>query len=151
MGLGLAAHDIQTLDVRTGGWIAALQLAALSMQGREDVGEFIAGFAGDDWFVVDYLVGEVLERQSDAIERFLLRTSVLDRLQGSLWDAVTGTPDGKTTLEALDTARGAGAPGDAPRPARRDVARLGTGHPRGDHRPAPGACDGVGRRDDRDR
>jgi LuxR family maltose regulon positive regulatory protein len=102
MGLALSTDDIVTLDARTEGWIAALQLAAVSMEGRDDVGEFIAGFAGDDRFVVDYLVGEVLQRQSETVRAFLLHTSVLDRLQGSLCDAVTGTTGGKATLEALE-------------------------------------------------
>ena len=102
MGLELTAEDIATLEARTEGWIAALQLAALSMQGREDVPGFIAGFAGDDRFVVDYLVGEVLQRQPESVRRFMLQTSVLDRLQGSLCDAVTGTTGGKAALEELD-------------------------------------------------
>jgi LuxR family maltose regulon positive regulatory protein len=102
MALALTAADITTLEARTEGWIAALQLAALSMQGRDDAADFIAAFAGDDRFIVDYLVGEVLERQPEAVRRFLLLTSVLDRLQGSLCDAVTGTTGGKAALEALD-------------------------------------------------
>ena len=63
MGLRLTAEDVTALEARTEGWIAALQLAALSMAGRDDVGSFIAGFAGDDRYVVDYLVEEVLQRQ----------------------------------------------------------------------------------------
>jgi LuxR family maltose regulon positive regulatory protein len=102
MGLELASDDVATLGARTEGWIAALQLAALSMQGRDDVAGFIAGFAGDDRFVVDYLVGEVLHRQPESVRRFLLQTAVLDRLQGSLCDAVTGTTGGKAELESLD-------------------------------------------------
>ena len=102
MGLELTAADIATLEARTEGWIAALQLAALSMQGREDVANFIAGFAGDDRFIVDYLAGEVLQRQPESVRRFLLQTSVLDRLQGSLCDAVTGATGGKAALESLD-------------------------------------------------
>jgi LuxR family maltose regulon positive regulatory protein len=102
MGLALTADDIATLDARTEGWIAALQLAALSMQGREDVSTFIAGFAGDDRFVVDYLVGEVLQRLPESVRRFLLEASILDRLQGSLCDAVTGETGGRAALEALD-------------------------------------------------
>jgi LuxR family maltose regulon positive regulatory protein len=102
MRLELTEVDVATLEARTEGWIAALQLAALSMQGRDDLSGFIAGFAGDDRFVVDYLVGEVLERQPDAVRRFLLRTSVLDQLHGSLCDAVTETGDGTATLEALE-------------------------------------------------
>ena len=102
MGLELTADDIATLEARTEGWIAALQLAALSMQGREDVAAFIAGFAGDDRFIVDYLAGEVLQRQPESVRRFMLQTSVLDRLQGSLCDAVTGATGGKAALESLD-------------------------------------------------
>ncbi len=82
MGLELTADDIATLEARTEGWIAALQLAALSMQGRDDVADFIAGFAGDDRFIVDYLAGEVLQRQPESVRRFMLQTSVLDRLAG---------------------------------------------------------------------
>ncbi|WP_395728026.1 tetratricopeptide repeat protein [Nakamurella sp.] len=103
-GLDLAPADIAALEGRTEGWIAALQLAALSMQGRKDVGDFIAGFAGDDRYIVDYLVEEVLQRQTAQVRTFLLRTSLLDRLSGPLCDAVTGEPGGKATLEALDRA-----------------------------------------------
>ena len=102
IGLDLEAADIAALEGRTEGWIAALQLAALSLQGREDVAGFIAGFAGDDRYVVDYLVEEVLGRQPDAVRRFLLETSILDRLSASLCDAVTGGNDGKAVLEMLD-------------------------------------------------
>ncbi|MGY1781974.1 LuxR C-terminal-related transcriptional regulator [Geodermatophilus sp. SYSU D01036] len=102
MGLGLTADEVAALDERTEGWIAALQLAALSMQGRDDVPGFIAGFAGDDRYVVDYLVEEVLQRQPEQVRSFLLRTSILTRLTGPLCDAVTGTAGGKTVLEALD-------------------------------------------------
>jgi LuxR family transcriptional regulator, maltose regulon positive regulatory protein len=104
MGLGLTENDVNALERRTEGWIAALQLAALSMQGRADVGAFIAEFAGDDRYIVDYLVEEVLGRQSTDIRRFLLETSVLDRLTGSLCDAITGRDDGKATLVALERA-----------------------------------------------
>ena len=97
-------QDIAALEGRTEGWIAALQLAALSMQGREDIGDFIAGFAGDDRYIVDYLVEEVLQRQTEQVRTFLLRTCLLDRLSGPLCDAVTGGPGGKATLEALDRA-----------------------------------------------
>jgi LuxR family transcriptional regulator, maltose regulon positive regulatory protein len=102
MGLQLTAQDVAALEARTEGWIAALQLAALSMQGRDDVAAFIAGFAGDDRYVVDYLVEEVLQRQPDRVQAFLLQTSILDRLSGPLCDAVTGQGGGKATLEALD-------------------------------------------------
>jgi LuxR family maltose regulon positive regulatory protein len=102
MGLQLTARDVAALEARTEGWIAALQLAALSMQGRDDVAGFIAGFAGDDRYVVDYLVEEVLQRQPDRVQAFLLQTSVLGRLSGPLCDAVTGQEGGKAMLEALD-------------------------------------------------
>ena len=102
MGRQLTARDVAALEGRTEGWIAALQLAALSMQGRDDVAGFIAGFAGDDRYVVDYLVEEVLQRQSDHVQTFLLQTSILGRLSGPLCDAVTGQGGGKAMLEALD-------------------------------------------------
>jgi len=102
MGLALTARDVAALEERTEGWIAALQLAALSMQGRDDVAGFIAGFAGDDRYIVDYLAEEVLQRQPAEVRSFLLRTSVLSRLTGSLCDAVTGQDGGRAMLEALD-------------------------------------------------
>ena len=101
-GLDLEASQVAALEERTEGWIAALQLAALSMQGRDDVPDFIRGFTGDDRFVVDYLAEEVLQRQPDDVRRFLLWTSILDRLTGDLCDAVTGQAGGQTTLELLD-------------------------------------------------
>jgi LuxR family maltose regulon positive regulatory protein len=102
MGLELTARDVAALEGRTEGWIAALQLAALSMQGRDDVAGFIAGFTGDDRYVVDYLAEEVLQRQSDRVQTFLLQTSILSRLSGPLCDAVTGQGGGKAMLGALD-------------------------------------------------
>lgn len=104
MGLDLEAADVAALETRTEGWIAALQLAALSMQGRDDIAGFIATFAGDDRYIVDYLVEEVLQRQSAPVRSFLLETSILSRLSGPLCDAVTGADDGRTMLEALDRA-----------------------------------------------
>ena len=102
MGLQLTPDDVAALEERTEGWIAALQLAALSMAGRDDITSFIAGFTGDDRYVVDYLVEEVLQRQPDDVQAFLLQTSVLDRMNGSLCDAVTGQDRGRAVLEALD-------------------------------------------------
>jgi LuxR family transcriptional regulator, maltose regulon positive regulatory protein len=102
MGLALTAQDVATLEGRTEGWIAALQLAALSMRGRDDVAGFIAGFAGDDRYIVDYLAEEVLQRQPEQIRHFLLQTSVLERLSGPLCDAVTGQNGGKAKLAALE-------------------------------------------------
>ncbi len=104
MGLGLTAEDVTALEGRTEGWIAALQLAALSMRGRDDVAGFITGFAGDDRYIVDYLVEEVLQRQPEHVRSFLLQTSILSRLSGPLCDAVTGQDGGKAMLEALDRA-----------------------------------------------
>ena len=94
--------DVAALEGRTEGWIAALQLAALSLQGRADVSAFIAGFAGDDRYIVDYLAEEVLDRQPSQVRDFLLETSILDRLSGPLCDAVTGTAGGTDHARALD-------------------------------------------------
>ena len=94
IGHELTAGDVEVLEERTEGWIAALQLAALSLQGRADVSGFITRFAGDDRYIVDYLVEEVLTHQPDAVREFLLQTAVLDRLTGPLCDAVTGRQDG---------------------------------------------------------
>ena len=102
VGLPLTAADIAALEARTEGWIAAIQLAGLSMQGRDDVSGFIAGFAGDDRYVVDYLMEEVLRRQPEDVRSFLLETSILTRMIGSLCDAITGRDGGTATLEALD-------------------------------------------------
>ena len=102
MGLALTAADVAALEGRTEGWIAALQLAALSMQGREDTAAFIDGFAGDDRYIVDFLAEEVLQRQPDHVQHFLLQTSILDRLSGPLCDAVTGQDGGKAKLTALE-------------------------------------------------
>ena len=104
MGLALTADDVAALEERTEGWIAALQLAALSMEGRDDATEFIAGFAGDDRYIVDYLVEEVVQRQPDRVQSFLLQTSVLGRLTALLCDAVTGQDDGKAMLDVFDRA-----------------------------------------------
>ncbi|MDT4932303.1 MAG: hypothetical protein QOK11_195 [Pseudonocardiales bacterium] len=104
MGLGLSEADVAALEGRTEGWIAALQLAALSLQGREDASAFIAGFAGDDRYIVDYLAEEVLARQPADVRDFLLQTSVLERLTGPLCDAATGREGGKATLVALERA-----------------------------------------------
>jgi LuxR family transcriptional regulator, maltose regulon positive regulatory protein len=102
MGLGLSAADLAALETRTEGWIAGLQLAALSMQGREDLAGFIRAFEGDDRYIVDYLIEEVLQRQPGHVRSFLLQTSILDRMSGPLCDAVTGREDGGGLLEALD-------------------------------------------------
>ena len=95
MGLKLSAQDIATLEARTEGWIAGLQLAALSMQGQQDVAGFIKSFTGSHHFVLDYLVEEVLHRQPASIQTFLLHTSILDRLCGPLCDAVLGKDESR--------------------------------------------------------
>src|SRR5918998_1294618 len=102
MGLNLSAEDLAALETRTEGWIAGLQLAALSMRGREDVSGFVRAFAGDNRYIVDYLIEEVLQRQPEHIRSFLLQTSILERLRGPLCDAVTGQEDGNARLEALE-------------------------------------------------
>lgn len=102
MGLNLSGEDIAALETRTEGWIAGLQLAGLSMRGQEDVQEFIKAFAGDNRYIVDYLVEEVLQCQPEHIRSFLLQTSILDWLSGPLCDAVTGQGESKETLETLE-------------------------------------------------
>ncbi len=101
-GLDLEPADVAALGVRTEGWIASLQLAALSLRGRDDPTGFIAGFAGDDRYVVDYLVEEVLAHESAETRRFLLDTSILGRLSGPLCDAVTASSDSARMLESLE-------------------------------------------------
>jgi LuxR family maltose regulon positive regulatory protein len=102
MGVKLSAEEMAALEERTEGWIAGLQLAALSMRGREDVGGFVRAFAGDNRYVLDYLAEEVLGRQPERIRSFLVETSVLERMSGPLCEAVTGQEDGSGTLETLE-------------------------------------------------
>jgi LuxR family maltose regulon positive regulatory protein len=104
MGLKLAAEDIAALERRTEGWIAGLQLAAISMQGHGDATDFIRSFSGSHRLVLDYLIEEVLDQLSESIQIFLLQTAILDRLTGPLCDALTGQEDGQTTLEMLEHA-----------------------------------------------
>ena len=106
MGLTLSAEDIDATLTRTEGWIAGLQLAALSLQGQQDAAGFIRSFTGSHRFVLDYLVEEVLGQQDARIQTFLLRTSILDRMTGSLCDAVLLNPfgSGQETLEYLEHA-----------------------------------------------
>jgi LuxR family transcriptional regulator, maltose regulon positive regulatory protein len=101
MDLSLAEEDIAALEARTEGWIAGLQLAALSMQGHQDVAGFIRAFTGDHRYILDYLAEEVLQRQPEHPRSFLLQTSILDRLSGSLCDAVSGQTGGSAQLETL--------------------------------------------------
>jgi len=104
MGLPLSVEETATLEQRTEGWIAGLQLAALSMQGRDDMSDFITDFAGSHRLILDYLTDEVLERRPKGTRNFLLQTSILERLCGPLCDAVTGRHDGQATLELLEQA-----------------------------------------------
>jgi LuxR family maltose regulon positive regulatory protein len=112
MGLELLAEDIAALETRTEGWIAGLHLAAVSMHRREDVTSFVRSFTGSHRFVLDYLVEEVLERQPESVQKFLLQTAILDRLSGPLCDAVrlvraespTEQDNGQAILETLDRA-----------------------------------------------
>lgn len=107
MGLNLSSEEIDILESRTEGWIAGLQLAALSMKGHKDNASFIKSFTGSHHYVLDYLVEEVLQQQSANIQTFLLRTSMLDRLCGPLCEAVLGkshisSSNGQQTLEYLE-------------------------------------------------
>lgn len=102
LGVELSADDVAALEARTEGWIAGLQLAALSMRGRDDVSSFVRTFRGDHRFIVDYLVEEVLHRQSERVRGFLLATSVLERLHGALCDAVTGEDGSAALLDELE-------------------------------------------------
>jgi len=104
MGLDLPAPALAALERRTEGWITGLQFAALSLQGRTDVSAFIATFTGSHRFVLDYLTEEVLSRQPASVQSFLLSTSILERLNGALCDAVTGQQESQATLAALDQA-----------------------------------------------
>jgi LuxR family maltose regulon positive regulatory protein len=103
MDLNLSAEDVAALETRTEGWIAGLQLAALSLQGHHAPTSFIRSFTGSDQFIMDYLVEEVLHQQSISVQTFLLRTSILDRLCGPLCDAVLldRSASGQATLEYL--------------------------------------------------
>ncbi len=90
MGLGLAADDVAVLASRTEGWIAGLQMAALSLREKEDVSRFVAAFTGSNRYILDYLLEEVLRREPEYLQTFLLQTSILDQLCGPLCDAVIG-------------------------------------------------------------
>ncbi|UCF96866.1 MAG: tetratricopeptide repeat protein [Spirochaetaceae bacterium] len=102
MGLDLTGPDIQVLADHTEGWIAGLQMAAVSLQGRPDTSGFIKSFTGSNRYILDYLVEEVLSRQPENIQQFLLKTSVLDRLTGPLCEVVSGERDCGAILEHLD-------------------------------------------------
>jgi LuxR family maltose regulon positive regulatory protein len=101
MGLGLTPDEVAALEARTEGWIAGLHLAALSLKGQADRAAFIQAFAGDDRHVMDYLVSEVVSRQSEAAQRFLLHTAILERLCGPLCDAVVGSDGQPGSSQAI--------------------------------------------------
>jgi LuxR family maltose regulon positive regulatory protein len=104
MGLGLSEEAVLALDNRTEGWIAGLQLAALSLRGRRNTSELIHEFTGSHRFVLDYLIEEVLNQQQDEVRSFLFNTAILDRMNASLCNAVTGRDNGQVTLDMLDQA-----------------------------------------------
>lgn len=102
MGLRLTENDVRALEGRTEGWVAGLQLAALSLRGVSDISGFLQAFTGSHRFVIDYLADEVLARQRPETRDFLLRTAVLERLTGPLCDAVSGTAGSARILDELD-------------------------------------------------
>jgi LuxR family transcriptional regulator, maltose regulon positive regulatory protein len=104
MGLRLSAAQVAALEERAEGWIAGLQLAALSLRGRDDPADFVAAFSGTHRHVLDYLAEEVLDRLAEEDRQFLLQTAVLDRLTAELCAALTGRAGGQATLERLDRA-----------------------------------------------
>ncbi len=104
MGLSITTDQVNALETRTEGWITGLQLAALSMQGRDDIQNFILAFAGSHHYIVDYLAEEVLNRLPASVREFLLRTSILDRMTAPLCNVLTNRTDGKEILENLEHA-----------------------------------------------
>jgi LuxR family maltose regulon positive regulatory protein len=103
-GLPLAPQDVAALKARTEGWVAGLQVAAMAMRAGEDASAFVAAFTGSHRHVLSYLVEEVLQKQPQSVRSFLLQTSVLERLNGALCDALTGRDDGQAMLEQLEKA-----------------------------------------------
>ncbi len=104
MQLDLADEDVAALSNRTEGWIAGLQMAALSLQDESDRHVFVRAFSGDDRYIADYLIEEVLQRQPLDFQRFLLETSILDRLNAPLCDFVTNRQDSRAMVNALERA-----------------------------------------------
>lgn len=101
MSLEITLEQIQLLEDRTEGWVAGLQLAALSMRHVKNISAFIQVFSGGHEFIADYLTGEVLEKQDEATKKFLLQTSILEQFSASLCEAVTGGAQARQTLEQL--------------------------------------------------
>jgi LuxR family maltose regulon positive regulatory protein len=104
MGLGLYPADVKTLTDVTEGWIAGLQLAAISLQAHHDKRAFVRAFAGHDRYIADYLLDEAIHRQPEHVQTFLLQTSILDRLSAPLCDAITGRNDSRRILTELERA-----------------------------------------------
>lgn len=102
MGLNLSVDDISTLEARTEGWIASLQMVAISMQERDDIAGFVRSFTGSHRYILDYLVEEVLHQQADYIQEFLYQTSILERLSASLCNHITARDDSQEILETLE-------------------------------------------------
>jgi len=100
--LGLSIDDVYALETKTEGWIAGLQLTALSMKGREDISKFIQDLKGDNRYIMDYLMEEVLKIQPDDIKEFLLQTSILEQMAASLCNSVLKRNDCQMILEALE-------------------------------------------------
>jgi LuxR family maltose regulon positive regulatory protein len=102
MGISITSEHVAALERRTEGWAAGLHLAAISLQQHNDPDSFIKAFTGSSRFILDYLIDEVFVRQTESMQNFLIKTSILERLSGSLCDAITGQTDGQKQLEALE-------------------------------------------------
>ncbi len=104
MGFNLSREDIALLEKRTEGWIAGLQMAALSMQGREDLSGFVRTLSGSHRFIMDYLVEEVIDKQTREIQEFIIKTSILDRMNSSICDRLTDSEGSQEILNYLEHA-----------------------------------------------
>jgi len=102
MGLKLSAEDVAALAARTEGWITGLQMAAVSIRGREDISGFIRSLTSSNRYILDYLLEEVLQRQPESVQTFLLKTSILEHLTGPLCEVLSGQKDGQEILEQLE-------------------------------------------------
>jgi LuxR family maltose regulon positive regulatory protein len=102
--LGLTDKDINLLELKTEGWIAGLQLTAITLQERQDISEFIESIAGENRYIMDYLIEEVLNNQDEGTREFLLKTAILEKLSGSLCDALLQRNNSQLLLESLDKA-----------------------------------------------
>jgi ATP/maltotriose-dependent transcriptional regulator MalT len=114
-GAELLPEDVNALNLRTEGWAVGLKMAALSLGRQEDVPAFIAAFTGSQRYIMDYLIEEVLQKQTTDVQNFLLRTSVLEKLTAPLCDALTGRTDGRNMLQQLERANLFVVPLDEPR------------------------------------